>query len=107
MDLLHEWMSPQGVIALGVVVGIIQQFRAWRDSRARGAILLRHAEVTAGAIAGVAHEMKALEVNTNNKMDLLLASKDAEALAQVGRAGAEGELRGRAGAAEDARNPPR
>ncbi len=110
VDVLRDWLSPQGIIALGVIIGIIQQFLAWRGARARGTLLLEHSvattvavkavqetqAVTVQAVQAVAQDVKTLEINTNNKVDLLIKTKDAAMQALIGQAAAEGELRGRA-----------
>lgn len=61
--LLHEWLSPQGIIAIGVIWTAVQ---AWRAARAAGTAVKQVAAV-AGAIAevrsqtnGMSHRLEAL-----------------------------------------------
>jgi hypothetical protein len=54
-----------------------------------------HAKAASEGIKSIAEDMKALEINTNNKMDQAIAAIKEGAVSDVARAGAEGELRGR------------
>lgn len=96
-DFLLLWFSPNGVIAIGVLYGIWRMMVITREARlARQANIaaaqegVAHARATSAAVAVIAHDMKALEENTNSKMDKLLAAKDETARAQVGEATAVG-----------------
>ena len=84
--MFQTWFSDaiQFVIACGVILNI------WTSLRAR------HEAVKASAAAVIiGADIKALEVNTNSKMDALLAAKQGEADARVLAAGAQGEKIGR------------
>ena len=72
-----EWLSPNGVVAISVV------FNIWLVLSARRAAL------------NTQRDMKALELNTNSKMDALLKAKDDLAIAKIGQAKAEGKETGR------------
>ena len=76
-NLMQQWLSPNGIMALSVLLNL------WLVWTARKAAI------------SVKTDMKALEQNTNSKMDALLKAKDDLAIAQIGQATAEGKEAGR------------
>ena len=100
-DLLLSWLSPNGIIAAGVLYSIWKMILITREARAARIVniaaareAVEHAKATAAAVVGIADNMAKLEENTNHKMDLLLAAKDETARAQSSEADAAGEKRG-------------
>ncbi len=100
-DFFLSWITPNGIIAFGVLYSIWRMIVATREARAARLVSIAaaqeaavHAKAAATAVAGIANDMKALEENTNNKMDMLLAAKDETARAQSKEADALGEKRG-------------
>jgi hypothetical protein len=70
-DLLHEWLSPQGIIALGVIYGAI---KGWRNGR----------------------QLDAIHKATNSIVTVALAAKDEAGKAMAAAGVAEGREQGRA-----------
>ena len=101
-QLLNDWLSPNGIIALGVIVNIWLVISAKRQALAAAKAALstaKDASISAASavntLLNVEKNMKSLEINTNSKMDALLKAKDDLTLAQVRQATAEGKEAGR------------
>ena len=70
-DLLHEWLSPQGITALGVLYAA---FKAWRNGR----------------------KLDDIHTATNSIVTVALAAKDEAGKAMAAAGVAEGREQGRA-----------
>jgi hypothetical protein len=101
--ILYEWLTPQGILAAGVVVGVIQQrvdaflaARAVRELKraseaAHVIALAERAKIAEAALA--AHE-KIDEVSVDVKQMIIQTNGMSERLQAI--AGEAGEVRGRA-----------
>lgn len=83
--LLIEWLTPQGVIAFGVLYGILQAELARRTAKKA----VRHATVAMETVNAMSSDMKELALNTNSIQTALNAAN-----LDLGRA--EGKAVGRA-----------
>ncbi len=82
--LLQDWLSPAGIISLGVIYA---GFQAWRSKRASLTNAKALAEVKE-RVAVVQNDVNKIEVGTNSMKDALV-----EATAKASRL--EGEIAGR------------
>ncbi len=93
-EFVREWVTPQGVIALGVIYTGIQQ---WRTAR-RGVAI-------AAKMDAVAVDVRAVHLATNSIVTAALAAKDEVGVALAAAGVAEGREQMRVEAEEKKEKP--
>ncbi len=86
LDLLQAWLTPQGIVALGMIYAAIEARRSRRSSHANAAILINVEK----RVDSVVEKIEEVHLATNSIVTAALAAKDETGVALAAAGVAEG-----------------